>query len=1088
MSSIQHILQKLRDEIIDFNRKDVLVHIDSGNKKLVFQPDFSEIELNSTVKRILSATQENLKSAGFNSLCWARGVAKFQFKNQEIQSPIFLFPTEFKQNRISKTVTFDRNEIGILNPFLVELFKDELGDWKSLNEIDWNEIDNISSKLNQLPIELDLDFECLGNFHHHRYSTLRELEELIETNDYSSSLLEIIEEKNTKDFPFNWSKNLLLPADSDHRKVLDSAERENIVVHGPPGTGKSQVLVNLIGKAIENEQKIALVSEKFSALEVVQKRLQQVGLSDFSFIATQRGDRKKFIQSLKSNWEQLSNTELTPPKPLLRISEQSVNQLDFSIELLRKKDIVGGISIREFQKKSGKIDLKKEFISWAPKISEFLENESKIQKIYEEKLSILGKIHPMILKSDELLTLSERIERIKNLTKELQSIFDIQSIRDVHLRTKQSADLQLFEGELYRKYGTVFHPNSKEQKKYLRLKKKWKSLQEKLEDNSSDWKNQPNEIECDSLISNLENGNFFQKRKAKNRWKEISNLDVQFASERLKSWKNQLEIQQEIKKNERQFSEINVQNPAEEISIIDGAIHFFTEEKFQLFDQLSGEEKSKIGKSHRQFEDLNSLLKSNFVFGESEDFQTILNYVSERLSSIILHQSEFKNWSTELFKIIAQIDSFEECRKTIFRSHWIQFSNRFTQFSIKSDEELKKSLNEILLLERNEQADFAQSIQFQIQQKFNEFTELLSIPAQKLSQEKKELKKRLRKGKSILVKEFNKTRNHPSIRTLFSSEAREWIQLLKPFFLCNPSQMADAFPLEKELFDVVLFDEASQMILQDSLGSIQRAKRIVVCGDEQQMQPTNYFSAENSAVDLLHQANFYLKKVPLTHHYRSQNPKLIEFSNKHFYNNQLKAFPSSDKSAGIEWKKIDGIYADGINEIEAQEVAKFIEAKIDSKIDLGIVAFSEKQLDCIWKKLSIECQEKIELKVDKGAAFFKTLENVQGDECDEIIISFGYGKDSEGNFAMRFGPMNLETGRNRLNVLLTRARKKIIFVSSVSAEDFKISNNESIEILRKWFVHLENQTDNSENEVIDLTPERFDSSRDLITYYSVVKI
>lgn len=1087
MNNLQHIIQQLLDESINFNRKDVLVHIDSTDRNLIFAPQSPKTELTPTINRILTQTKENQKSAGFNSLCWAKGMAKFNLKGKETHSPLFLFPTDFTQNRLTKYVYFERYEVGIVNPFLIEVFKKELSISLPSNEVTWNEIENFASQIPQTNLTIDLNFDCIGNFHHHRYSTLRELEDLTKKKHFSPPLAEILGEKTSDSFSLNWSNNFLLPADSDHRKVLLSAQQKNLVVQGPPGTGKSQVLVNLIGKTIEQSQKIALVSEKFSALEVVQKRLKQVNLADFSCITTKRTDRKKFLIELKEVWEKLSNTPEKTPQPLLRLSEQLTDQLDFSIELLRKKDIVGGVSIRTFQEQVGKLNIHNEFVPWTPKISDFLQHETAIQTIYDKDLTILGKIQPEIVKTKQLLDLPNTLEKIQSLIEELQPFFSFSTLSELRWTTKQSVDLQLFESNTFNKYSEIFRLNSKENKRYLRLKRKWKSVTEQLDTNCNDWKIKPNSAECDSLLKQLSKGTFFQKRSAKKRWKQISNLDFSFAEERLINWKKQIDLIQQKTKLIQQLSEINIQHPPEDFSVIDASIPFFTEEKFKLFDAIPISEKNKIGRSHQQLSTLKSLLKSNFLFNENDVFPTEIKEIKQKISEITSIQHLLKDWSPEIFKIVSKIKSFEKCREVIFHSNWTLFSNQFPQFSVKNNEDLSILLTEILHLEKTEQTDFAQSIRFQIQEKFNEYSELLSTPARKLSKEKKELKKRLRKGKSILVKEFNKTRNHPSIRSLFSSEAREWIQLLKPIWLCNPSQISDSFPLEKGLFDVVLFDEASQMTLQDALGSIQRAKRIVICGDEQQMQPTHYFSQESTATDLLHHASFYLENIPLTHHYRSQTPDLIAFSNQYFYKNQLKVFPSSENKTGIEWKKVEGIYSEGKNEIEGKKVAELISSKITSAKSLGIVAFSEKQLECIWNNISSSVQEKLAEKIEQNNAFFKTLENVQGDECDEIIISFGYGQDHEGNFALRFGPMNLETGRNRLNVLLTRARKKIIFFSSVTAKDFKISNNESVETLRKWFIHLAQKNSFSETQKIDLTPEKLASSRDLITYFSILK-
>ena len=132
----------------------------------------------------------------------------------------------------------------------------------------------------------------------------------------------------------------------------------------------------------------------------------------------------------------------------------------------------------------------------------------------------------------------------------------------------------------------------------------------------------------------------------------------------------------------------------------------------------------------------------------------------------------------------------------------------------------------------------------------------------------------LRKGKSILVKEFAKTRQHLSCRELRKSEARLWIDVLKPIQLSNPSSLASIYPMETGQFDLLIFDEAGQIPMSYALGALQRAKRVVVAGDHQQMSPSSYFKkSDDVVVDVLHQSAFYFKKILLTRHYRSRRPR-----------------------------------------------------------------------------------------------------------------------------------------------------------------------------------------------------------------------
>jgi len=396
---------------------------------------------------------------------------------------------------------------------------------------------------------------------------------------------------------------------------------------------------------------------------------------------------------------------------------------------------------------------------------------------------------------------------------------------------------------------------------------------------------------------------------------------------------------------------------------------------------------------------------------------------------------------------------------SVAKSNWVKFTSQFPVFSQFKVSDLLEKSNTIIKEQDKEAKQFAQSILIKQHQQFSYYHKLLQTSSVKLNDQEKHIKSVLKKGKAILVKEFAKSRNFPSIRELFASDAQIWMQLLKPIWLSNPTQIAKCFPMQSELFDIAIFDEASQIPLQNSLGAIQRSKRILVAGDQQQMGPSSYFKTSTSeTTDLLHQSSFYWKNIRLKHHYRSEHPALIQFSNGHFYDNELEAFPSlKQEKKPLNWHYCDGAtFVDRKNSEEAKQVAKFIEESLGSKDHLGIVAFSETQLSEIYSHLNSSAQEKLESRMENDTLFFKALENVQGEECDHLIISLGYAKNEEGEFHMRFGPLNTKNGTKRLNVLFTRARKKIDFFSSVKASDFKVHSNEAINLLRLYLLQLQN--------------------------------
>jgi superfamily I DNA and/or RNA helicase len=285
--------------------------------------------------------------------------------------------------------------------------------------------------------------------------------------------------------------------------------------------------------------------------------------------------------------------------------------------------------------------------------------------------------------------------------------------------------------------------------------------------------------------------------------------------------------------------------------------------------------------------------------------------------------------------------------------------------------------------------------------------------------------------------------------------------------------------MEKDLFDLVIFDEAGQIPMSYALGALQRAKRVLVAGDHQQMSPSSYFrQSEELVIDVLHQSAYYSSNVMLTHHYRSRDARLIAFSNRYFYGGRLRTF--AEKTMNENQLKLtyvpNGQYSDGVNVIEAKVLAQLVEKALLSQDKYGVVAFSEAQLNMIQANMSPRAQQQLEEAIENDRFFFKALEQVQGEECDHLIVGFGYGKNKEGKFDMRFGPINLKNGEKRLNVLFSRARKSIHFVTSVERSDFSSSKNEGVQRLKDWFVFIEEQS--------RLSAEMTDSS---ITFHSLME-
>ena len=294
-----------------------------------------------------------------------------------------------------------------------------------------------------------------------------------------------------------------------------------------------------------------------------------------------------------------------------------------------------------------------------------------------------------------------------------------------------------------------------------------------------------------------------------------------------------------------------------------------------------------------------------------------------------------------------------------------------------------------------------------------------------------------------------------------------------PIILTTPDAASNLFGMMKEsFFDIVLFDEASQLRIEDTLPSLLKGKQIIVAGDEHQMPPSNYFSKAYEGNDesdpeedeefkfntddfllaseslLEFSGEFGFEKSYLDFHYRSRHPDLIQFSNYAFYEGRLKPMMNIEEYKPISFKQVNGIYFENTNIKEADEVINILQNKIKRLPNgkypsIGIATFNISQRDLIIDEIlkkrrgdsSKGFNEKM-VEFEQEGFFVKNLENIQGDERDVIILSTTYGVNTEGKFYKRFGQVNQQKGYKLLNVIITRAKHKLYVCSSIPENQF----------------------------------------------------
>ena len=1066
-AEIKHRIKDFLNESTHFNLNDVLIHLEKDNRKLLFSDDLI-FDLDNFPSLIIRETKKTLKESGVNTLSRSTGVLMFQYEGRDIHTPIFLHSLEVKNDRIKRKVHFSlQEEDWFVNPFLINYLSHSLEEELP----NFNEQKDFYLFLKEKGLSnIITDQHIIGNFHHHRFQIIKELEDLQNCSDLNPNVKVLLgENEKVRIAPTNWSKIRLLPSDVDHEKVFSKLEKNNCVVQGPPGTGKSQVLTNVLANNLLNDATTIVVSEKRVALEVLVKKMKEFHLDKLCFIATSDKLSHSFLQELKSTWDYFDAFD-SSKEVNLGLSKQYEDRLQMSLNLLQQKELIGGVSFTKFKEISVRSSgwENSAFSSHIPSISTVLDEEAVISTIYAQDVhQIIGLIRPEILNDNLFSSLDLKAKRWLNVLQKINQKIPFSSFEELRRLMRIAVDCQVYENEFFKKYFPIFKHNSRHQKRFLSLRKKYlksKIEVENIRQNQSHWKVIPSEIETEQLLKTIREGGFFTKRKAQKRWKEIATVSFKGAEEILNLHALDLVKVNKLHKISIDFCEIGVDNPETDVESIYQTYVQFTSEQWVELEKIPLTERQNLTSFHQELNFLFSEFRTYFDFDEQTNVLSFMESFLQSFEKILTIKSELEVTENSFFTLLKEAESADDYFKIVLKSHWVKFKGHFPAFSDFEMGSFRNKIEDVIKLENKEGFSMAKEIEFDLKQRFDKYHLLLQTPARKLSDVDKKNKAILRKGKAILIKEFSKTRSHPSLRELFASEARVWIQLLKPIWLSNPMQLAKCFPFEKNIFDLAIFDEASQIPVQNALGTIQRSKQVLIAGDEHQMGPTSYFKkGEEEIIDLLHQANYHFEKVTLHHHYRSVQTDLIAFSNKHFYNNSLMVFPSKSDSIPIHHHFVEkGRFIDRKNEIEAKEIALGIENQIDSTGVFGVVAFSEEQLSCIWDALTEDTQRKFSDKIERNYAFFKSLENVQGDECDHLFISFGYGKNEDDNFYLRFGPVNKLNGRKRLNVLLTRAKKTIHFYCSVRSSEFKLTDNESVNLLKKWIAFSEKYDKKSE--------------------------
>ncbi|MEH7333959.1 AAA domain-containing protein [Neobacillus drentensis] len=861
-----------------------------------------------------------------------------------------------------------------------------------------------------------LEYAVIGNFPQGGSSLVKDYEELITLAEESDLALagELIESKDTE-FEMeggehektNPSKDPdilnLLQADGSQEEIIkDARYKKGLVVHGPPGTGKSQVIVNLITDALQQEKKILVVCQKRAALDVVYQRLDSLGLSNHvALVHDEKNDRKNLYPKIGAVLEQNQ----------VSFENASNNLPSVSKNLSSREELLNSIASALYTYQDFGLRLY-DLYGLAKPIGE----TTQILDLHE----VLSELNKDVLEdiSEKVYTFAEWFDRFGDADFPLK---ERKSFANFNMKEKLQA-IELLDGVIDKAKQAVEFLDSLDHEKITPgytwlIENKLDKIYPDLEDGTKKtlqglrlwwWTN----FSGKNIIEELLNGEKF-KGTSSSEWLKIKKSLV--LMHRL--GKVTKEMADEVEKLKKFLDDSKVDRLKTRISEGDIPVH----ELDKMVEYI-----------HRDFEELQQM--DVFWYQCSEIEKKVILLLQQKTDR---NELTLSNYWVELFKNSAYV-------------HWIdQTEKRNPQVQKISTNELsriRESFAELIEERRKVGTQFL----------IHTLTKKVEAVQTNHSRNIRELKHQVGKKRQVWP-----------LRRLVNEFAGNGLVDILPVWLVSPEIGSSIFPLQEGLFDLVIFDEASQCTVESGIPSVYRAKQVIIAGDEKQLPPYNLFQASfindeeeeeefdtDDSISLLNLAKRRFPERLLQWHYRSKYEELINYSNHAFYNGHIQIAPNVipfRKPPAILWKKVNGRWINQSNEVEAIEVVNILKDILINQPGktVGIITFNSKQQSKIQDQIDKLMSEDEEFNAVYNQmltrdlderVFVKNIENVQGDERDIILFSITYAKNEEGKVYNRFGMLNQKGGENRLNVAVTRAKEGIIVVSSIEPEELNVAN------------------------------------------------
>ncbi|MCP1339269.1 DUF4011 domain-containing protein [Idiomarina sp. M1R2S28] len=1127
------------------------------NKVLIANQPTKKLDKNSV--ELFRKAKNDLEEGGSNTLFLALGFLKWKENPEDSRSykaPLLLVPVKLTRRSARAPVYVEQlqEEDPIFNLTLIEFLQSEhdinLSEFKEeLPEDDsgvdvlyvWQRVRDAVKE--QAGFEL-VEELVLGSFSFAKYLMWKDLRDRLDDLKQNPFVKHLVD--NPRD-PYPQESTFIerdeidkkldpasiytpLNCDSSQLVAVDaSARAQDFVLEGPPGTGKSETIANIIAHNIGLGRKVLFVAEKMAALNVVYRRLEKAGLDHLCLeLHSNKANKRAVLDQLNKAWQKREGlnprtwetnvAELKKKKELLNnyvralhaksifgltardtISALAINSESLKVkvnwqpdieaapisseeDLNKTKELIGQLALAFSDVRTLNIEA---FVLvtavewsnvWQSRLLSAIDSWKENQKAVEEALSVLLPYFSLeaTLKTVDNLESIGRLNHLADFACKHDIAFAIDNgAKERIAALREIANLKMeFDAALEEiSHGVTSENVSKVPVEHWHklaeeAKNGWlKSFFRRRKINSEAVALGLSKIDDLSIIEQIANCQEL-KLNIEDRLKIFEKYSI------WSGWKTRPESLEEMADIGDEVRDC----VSKLVNLTEDPTEILIPVKKWFIDGREFLEDSKV---------YSALTIYNKVLEKLQDSKSELNKVGLKvpsdaeLSGLINNLSEISSHSPKLKSWC----EWQSAKQKVTALDLQSFSQGL-ESGVVSPEELSEQfrvafcqwLAPLLIDAKDELRQFKASTHEQTIETFKKLDERVAkitseyivalVSETKPVQGAKDNPRQF----GVLAKELQKKTRHIPIRALINQLGNSLLDL-SPCLMMSPLSVAQFLPSDFKGFDLVVFDEASQMTTWDSVGAIARGKNVIIVGDPKQMPPTNFFSAGGSSDDpdeedlesILDQA--LAARLPLKRlmgHYRSKHETLIAFSNSKYYENSLVTYPSSEtKESAVSLHRVDGIYAKGTgrnNPIEAKaivdEIVRRLLDKNECKKSIGVVTLNTDQQRTIEDLLDdarrqhSAIEEYFQDGTDKEPVFVKNLESVQGDERDIIMLSLAYGPTEPGakTMSMNFGPLNKSGGERRLNVAITRATTEIVVFSSFDASMIDLSRTNSIAV------------------------------------------